>query len=149
MPYPLTSTFSRLTKHQAWDGTWYAFATNGNGFNVQVGKASSPDGPWTWMDQDALPNSGSWTTGSDNWAPDVKRMPPASQSLYIMTYSGQLKTNTAHHCVGIATSHNIAGPYTPQSNPVICPDIASTGGAIDSSLYFDAPNNKRYLVYKE
>lgn len=149
MPYSLASTFSRLTKHQAWDGTWYAFATNGNGFNVQVGKASSPDGPWTWMDQDALPNSGSWTTGSDNWAPDVKRMPPASQSLYIMTYSGQLKTNTAHHCVGIATSHNIAGPYTPQSNPVICPDIASTGGAIDSSLYFDEPNNKRYLVYKE
>lgn len=76
-------------------------------------------------------------------------MPPASRNLYIMTYSGQLASNPAHHCVGIATASNPAGPYTPQGGPVICPDIASTGGAIDSALFYDERNNKRYLVYKE
>lgn len=101
------------------------------------------------LSQDALPNSGAWTTGADNWAPDVKRMPPASQSLYIMTYSGALSSNSAHHCVGIATASNIAGPYTPHDSPVICPDVASTGGAIDSSSYYDETNGKRYTVYKE
>lgn len=65
-----------------------------------------------------------------------------------MTYSGELK-NSTHHCIGIATSSNIAGPYTPQSSSVICPTLSTTGGAIDSSLFYDEVNNKRYLVYKE
>lgn len=66
-----------------------------------------------------------------------------------MTYSAEVATDDTHHCIGIATSHDIAGPYTPQDSSVICPDIASTGGAIDSSLYYDDKKNKRYLVYKE
>lgn len=66
-----------------------------------------------------------------------------------MTYSGQLATASTHHCIGVATATNIAGPYTPQSTPVICPDVATTGGAIDSALYYDADSNKRYIVYKE
>ncbi|KAH8781383.1 glycosyl hydrolase family 43 protein [Diaporthe sp. PMI_573] len=137
---------------QAWPsdgGKWYAFATNGNGFNIQVAVADSPDGPWSVINHDALPNSGSWTTGANNWAPDVKRMPPEGDHKYIMTYSGALKGNEPFHCVGIATSSKIEGPYTPQSGPAICPDIASTGGAIDSSSFYDQVNNKRYIVYKE
>ncbi|KAK7737753.1 hypothetical protein SLS53_006373 [Cytospora paraplurivora] len=66
-----------------------------------------------------------------------------------MTYSGALKNNPSHHCVGIATSNKIEGPYTPRSSPAICPDIPSTGGAIDSSSFYDAVHNKRYIVYKE
>lgn len=114
-----------------------------------MASASSPDGPWTWLDHDALPDSGAWTSGTDNWAPDVRRMPQGSQNLYIMTYSGELASDTAHHCIGIATSNDIAGPYTPHDTPVICPDIASTGGAIDSSGFYDVKANKRYIVYKE
>lgn len=137
---------------QAWPsdgGKWYAFATTGNGYNIQVAVANSPSGPWTALAHDALPNSGSWTTGSANWAPDVKRLPPESKHTYIMTYSGALKDNPTHHCVGIATSDKIEGPYTPRGSPAICPDIPSTGGAIDSSSFYDAVNNKRYIVYKE
>ncbi|PSR78878.1 glycosyl hydrolase family 43 protein [Coniella lustricola] len=143
LAWPLESS-----EASGWDGKWYSFATNGSGFNIQVAQASSPDGPWTWLDHDALPNSGSWTTNNNAWAPDVKRMPPASQSLFIMAYSGQLASNPDHHCVGIATSHSITGPYTPGNSPLICPDILTTGGAIDPSLYYDERNNKRYLVYK-
>ncbi|CAN8096711.1 unnamed protein product [Discula destructiva] len=148
----LNRDFPDPSIEQDWDGTWYAFATsnkpNGN-CNIQVATASSPDGPWTWLDQDALPDSGSWTTGKDNWAPDVKRMPPTNSGRYIMTYSGELASDSVHHCIGIATSSSITGPYTPQDGPVICPDVSTTGGAIDSYLYYDEPQNKRYLVYKE
>ena len=52
--------------------TFYAFATEGNGLNVQM--AQSDDGSkWTFMSSDALPNLPSWVP-SDNanvWAPDV------------------------------------------------------------------------------
>lgn len=75
-------------------------------------------------------------------------MPPSDSGRYILTYSGELASNSIHHCIGIATASNIAGPYTPQGSPTICPDVASTGGAIDSYLYYDEPHNKRYLVYK-
>ncbi|ROV98896.1 hypothetical protein VSDG_03804 [Cytospora chrysosperma] len=155
----LTSAFNGTTYNfpdpsieQAFDsdgGEWYAFATTGNGYQIQVAVASAPDGPWTVLDHDALPDSGSWTTGSDNWAPDVKRLSTDDGNVYIMTYSGALASNTAHHCIGIATSSSIEGPYTPQDSPAICPDIDSTGGAIDSSSFYDAVNNKRYIVYKE
>lgn len=52
-------------------GTWYAFATNGNGVHVQV--ATSPDfNTWTVLSgYDALPNVGSWSNGGDVWAPDI------------------------------------------------------------------------------
>jgi hypothetical protein len=137
---------------KAWPsdgGKWYAFATNGNGYKIQVAVADSPDGPWSVLNHDALPDSGSWTTGNNNWAPDVKRMPPEGDHKYIMTYSGALKGNEPFHCVGIATSNKIEGPYTPQDGPAICPDIPTTGGAIDSSSFYDQVNNKRYIVYKE
>lgn len=150
---PSSASRACLTSHiKAWPsdgGKWYAFATNGNGFNIQVAVADTPDGPWSVINHDALPNAGSWTTGANNWAPDVKRMPPEENHRYIMTYSGALKGNQPYHCVGIATSNNIEGPYTPQDSPAICPDIASTGGAIDSSSFYDQVNNKRYVVYKE
>lgn len=58
-----------LTVAQDWDGTWYAFATSDkpNGaHNIQVARANSPKGPWTWLDHDALPNTGKWTTGVNN-----------------------------------------------------------------------------------
>jgi hypothetical protein len=52
--------------------------------------------------------------------------------------------NTAHHCVGAATSDTILGPYTAQDSPLFCP--LSQGGAIDASGYND--KGQRYIVYK-
>lgn len=75
-------------------------------------------------------------------------MPPSYSGRYILTYSGEFAKNNTHHCIGIATSDKIIGPYTPQDSPTVCPDVATTGGAIDSSLYYDETHNKRYLVYK-
>ena len=57
---------------QAENGTWYAFATNGNGKRVQV--ASSMDfETWDLLDIEALTNLSRWETDVKHWAPDVVR----------------------------------------------------------------------------
>jgi beta-xylosidase len=62
--------------------------------------------------------------------------------------------------VGVATSQNVEGPYTPMEKPFVCPDpsgrgsfinsIASSsgmGGAIDASGFRDI-DGSRYVIYK-
>ncbi|KAH6652122.1 glycosyl hydrolase family 43 protein [Truncatella angustata] len=127
---------------QDTDGTWYAFATAGNGKNVQVANASDPRGPWTYIDTDLLPKGGDWETGQNTWAPDVHLL---DDGTYVMYYSGQVGNNTAHHCVGTAISETVLGPYTPADQPFDC-DL-SVGGSIDPSGFQDA-DGKRYVVYK-
>lgn len=57
---------------QDTNGTWYAFATNGNGKRVQV--ASSTDfETWDLLDIEALQNLSTWETDRNHWAPDVVR----------------------------------------------------------------------------
>ncbi|KAH8882855.1 glycosyl hydrolase family 43 protein [Thozetella sp. PMI_491] len=128
---------------QDTDGQWYTFATAGNGNNIQVAKASSPGGPWTYLNQDALPSTGDWTTGANSWAPDVRVL---GSGKYVMYYSGELASDTRFHCVGTATASSILGPYTPSADPLTCPE--SQGGAIDPSGFLDIATNRRYVVYK-
>lgn len=126
------------------DGTWYAFATNSGGKNVQVAKASSgrdPLGQWTRLNTDAMPDR-SWTSGRNTWAPDVKRLPDGS---YIMYFSGELP-DTHQHCIGVARSRKITGPYKPDAQPWACP--RKQGGAIDASGFLDEGTGRRYVVYK-
>lgn len=55
---------------QHTDGSWYAFATNGNGKRIQV--AYSTDFVyWSLLDVEALPTLSGWETEPDHWAPDV------------------------------------------------------------------------------
>lgn len=49
------------------------------------------------------------------------------------------------HCVGVATASTIEGPYTGQSESLICP--LSEGGAIDAAGFQDS-DGARYIVYK-
>jgi len=62
-----------------------------------------------------------------------------------MYYADEIAGNPAHHCVGVATSENILGPYTPHDTPLACP--IDQGGAIDADGFQDA-DGKRYVVYK-
>lgn len=58
-------------------GPWYAFATRGNGVNVQVATADLQDfSNWTYLEgHDALPQPGKWVatqlSDSQVWAPSV------------------------------------------------------------------------------
>jgi beta-xylosidase len=62
-----------------------------------------------------------------------------------MYYADELVGNPAHHCIGVATSKNILGPYTPNDTPWACP--IDQGGAIDADSFQDV-DGKRYVVYK-
>ncbi|KAI1075624.1 glycoside hydrolase family 43 protein [Whalleya microplaca] len=123
-------------------GTWYAFATAGNGKQIQVANATDLYGPWTLLNVDALPRAGAWSTGKNTWAPDVRR---TRNGTYVMYYSGEVLSNKMFHCIGTATSSSILGPYTPADTPFAC-DL-TTGGSIDPSGFQDA-DGKQYVVYK-
>ncbi|KAI9813825.1 MAG: hypothetical protein M1827_003615 [Pycnora praestabilis] len=123
--------------------TWYSFATNRYGVNVQT--AMSPDfESWTVTESDALPMPGAWVDkkNPEIWAPDVVQLLNGSFVLY---YSGAVSNNTAFHCVGAATSPTIEGPYTALPAALACP--LSTGGAIDPAGFQDA-DGTLYVVYK-
>ena len=125
------------------DGTWYAFATASGGRQVQAARAGNPSGPWTYIDQDLLPDPGPWTTGDHTWAPNVQRI---ADGKYVLYYAGQVARNSAHHCVGVATAQTVLGPYRPAERPLVC-DLAS-GGAIDPNGFWDEATGRRYVAYK-
>lgn len=54
--------------------TWYSFATNGNGVNVQFSSTKSVQGSWARSaGYDALPTLPAWASATrpEIWAPDV------------------------------------------------------------------------------
>lgn len=126
------------------NGTWYAFGTTGNGKQVQVAKGgSSLYKQWTLLDEiDAMPQIAAWTTGRNTWAPDVHKTPTGS---YVMYFSGEVKANPARHCIGIAISDTVTGPYIPDDEPFAC-DL-DIGGAIDASGFQD-DDGTNYVLYK-
>lgn len=63
-----------------------------------------------------------------------------------MYYSAALQSDGGIHCVGLARSGVVTGPYNDSSTePMICP--TSAGGAIDPAGFLD-DDNTRYVVYK-
>ena len=65
-----------------------------------------------------------------------------------MYYTDSLRDQPRSHCLGVATSKNIVGPYTPQQSPWACPDPTTQGGAIDPDGFLDVSTGKRYVTYK-
>jgi beta-xylosidase len=49
------------------------------------------------------------------------------------------------HCIGAAFSERVEGPYTAQTQPLICP--LRQGGVLDPEGFRDA-DGRRYLIYK-
>ena len=63
-----------------------------------------------------------------------------------MYYSAPPKGDPVLHCVGVATSKSVNGPYKAVDKPFACP--VERGGAIDASGYQDPVTGLRYIVYK-
>ncbi|KAI0012989.1 glycoside hydrolase family 43 protein [Xylariaceae sp. FL0662B] len=122
------------------DGSWKVYATSSNGKNVPVA-TSSDTFSWTLTSNDALPDVGSWVDPQDQtiWAPDVQRN---DAGVYVMYYTAHQNGGT--HCIGVATSDTVVGPFTPGSEPLICD--AAGGGAIDASGYDDGVD--RWILWK-
>ncbi|KAI9728206.1 MAG: hypothetical protein M1828_004667 [Chrysothrix sp. TS-e1954] len=148
VPYAvLGPNFPDPSLHYA-DGAWYSFATRtpGESRHVQVGR-SYDFISWELLDLDALPTLPGWVAQSDVlaskvWAPDVVQNPDGQ---YLLYYSAAAVESPDHHCVGAATSWNIAGPYAAYDAPMFC-DL-NQGGAIDASHFWDI-DDKRYAAYK-
>ena len=128
---------------QGKDGTWYAFGTEADGVSVQVARAegSDPFGEWELLNMDAMPEDG-WTSGRNTWAPDVVALPDGS---YMMYFTGEVP-DSHRHCIGVARSQNITGPYEPDDKPWVCP--LEQGGAIDASGFLDPKTGRRFVTYK-
>jgi len=122
---------------------YYAYATNGNGYNIQLATSTDSGSTWTVLAQDALPTVGSWATGNNGltWAPDVI---DRGDGTYVMYYAGE-STSEGTHCVGAATATTPLGPFSPESSPLAC--NATGGGAIDPSGFQDS-DGTRYVAYK-
>lgn len=122
------------------DSTYYAYATNANGKNVQVARSSDMV-HWDLLN-DAMPALPSWAQlgGSYVWAPAVIRL----DGKYVMYYTARdMQSNK--QCVGVAVSDKPEGKFKDSSNsPLVCQ--ADEGGTIDPSPLLD--NGKLYLYFK-
>ena len=122
------------------DGTFYAYATNSPGANVQV--ATSPDlATWQLEDIDALPELPDWAAPGKTWAPEVTELADGSYAMYFTTAS----IEPSAQCIGVATSADPLGPFTAVGPALVCP--ADDGGAIDASTFRD-DDGELYLLFK-
>ena len=124
--------------------TYYAFAT-GRGVPAHVQVATSTDFKnWTRHTAEMLPKTGNWTSKTPIvWAPFVAKR---DDGKYIMYYSARNEKTPKYHCVGVAESNKITGPYIPHDQPFVCP--LKQGGAIDASSAVDAKDKQKYVLYK-
>ena len=101
--------------------TYYAYATNGSGANVQ--RAKSPDLAHWEMMGDAMPALPSWAQlgGSFVWAPEV--IPVADH--YVMYYTAR-DTKSDKQCVGVAVGATPDGHFKDSNDhPLVCQAISA------------------------
>ncbi|SMQ55608.1 unnamed protein product [Zymoseptoria tritici ST99CH_3D7] len=140
------------------DNKNYLFSTNDklSPTPLRVPMTSSPDfnDPSSWSERtDAFPEtnvpafgSNGWASPGSIWAPSVLQMDDG----FIMYYAAALQSNPPRsniHCIGVARSPTVTGPYNDTSlEPWICPE--SQGGAVDVAGFLDPCSGNRYIVYK-
>ena len=121
--------------------TYYAYATNGAGFNVQFATSTDLES-WDLQGQDALPILPSWSSPGKTWAPEVTEVSDGSFVMYFTAAN----TTPAAQCIGVATSSSPQGPFAPIDDaPLVCP--VADGGAIDASTFRD-DDGTLYLLFK-
>lgn len=122
------------------DGTFYAYATNGNLRNVRVARSTDLQ-DWELLD-DALPDLPSWVIPGKTWAPEVTELADGSYVLYFTATN----FDPTFQCIGVAVSDNPEGPFDVVGDEMlICP--AEEGGAIDAATFLDE-DGTRYLLWK-
>jgi beta-xylosidase len=128
------------------NGAWYAYATNGNGINIQA--ATSEDLlNWRFLGN-ALPRAPRWAAQGFgyNWAPEVSRFDGA----YVMYFTTRYRIGAGGvQCIGLATSETPEGPFLPTETsneaPFVCQQ--NEGGSIDASVFVD-DDGAPYLLWK-
>jgi beta-xylosidase len=126
------------------DGTYYAYATQGMGFKIQM---STSTDMVTWArPREALPRLPLWSPG-DVWAPEVAETSAGFVMYYTLRASGVRRPDGASsQCISYAIAEDPAGPFVdPNEQPFVCqPDL---GGSIDAHHFVDQDGTP-YLVWK-
>lgn len=134
------------------DGSYHAFATRSKAnasLNVQAASATEDIADWTLHEgYDALPRLPPWVKAGDGaavWAPQVVQRP---DGMFVMAYAAVHKDHRGRHCLGIATSATVLGPYDAgnATQPLLC--HLELGGIIDPTFLPDPVTNNTYLIYK-
>lgn len=119
-------------------GSFYAYATNGNGHNIQIARSTDLV-HWTLL-PDAMPSLASWTMPDLTWAPSVITI----TNRYVMYYTARAATGN-RQCISVATSDKPEGPFSDTNDhPLICQ--LDEGGSIDPAPLRDG--DKLYLYWK-
>lgn len=122
------------------DGTYYAYATNGNLDNVRLAR-SSDLARWEPLD-DALPHLPTWVIPGKTWAPEVTSVGDGSYVLYFTATN----FDPTFQCIGVATAEEPQGPFAVVGEEmVVCPP--EEGGAIDAATFRD-DDGTLYLLWK-
>jgi len=122
------------------NGSYYAFATNGDGRNVQAARSSDLV---HWVTQyDALPTLPSWAMAGRTWAPDVAVTSAGRYNLYYTAWS---RAN-GRQAIGVATASSPTSPFVPVGTAPLVAQY-DKGGAIDPSVFTDA-SGAQYLLWK-
>lgn len=122
------------------EDTYYAYATNAIGRNIQVARSTDLI-EWELL-SDAMPALPGWAQlgGSLVWAPEVAKI----GDLFVLYYTARDKQSN-RQCVGVATSEKPEGKFKDTNDkPLVCQ--ADEGGTIDASPFFD--DGKWYLYFK-
>ncbi len=121
------------------DGTFYLYATEGEGRNVQT-MTSSDLVSWE-PGEDALPQLGGWALPGKTWAPEVIEVGDG----YVMFYTAADEAS-GRQCVGRAVAEEPAGPFVDDADePFVCQ--AELGGSIDPNPIRTA-DGSLYLYWK-
>lgn len=121
------------------DGTFYLYATEGEGQNIQT-MTSSDLVSWE-PGEDALPQLGVWALPGKTWAPEVIEV----DGSYVMFYTAADEAS-GRQCVGRAVGTEPAGPFVDDSKSAfVCQ--ADLGGSIDANPV-RTPDGSLYLYWK-
>lgn len=121
--------------------TYYAYATNAAGDNIQAAKSTDLV---TWERiRDPLPVLPLWVRGGFTWAPEVTTT--ADGSGYVMYFTAR-DLESDKQCIGVATSDSPEGPFTDSSEQAFICQL-DQGGSIDASSFADE-DGSRYVLWK-
>ena len=125
------------------DGGWWAFATNGNGANIQTLRSTDLV---TWEQApDALPQLAGVDGRRRLWAPEVARGEDGRWLMYYTTPAPERSRGHPVHRTWPSPTPPADRTSTPPTEPLVCE--TDDGGSIDAHP-FTAPDGQRYLYWK-
>ena len=127
---------------RAGDGTYYAYATQSGGRNIQIARSTDlvewrPAG-------DALPVKPAWASRTqDFWAPHVARHGRTYYLYYSAKPDAALEDQSKGLCLAVATALRPEGPFTDIGKPLQC----GPGFVNIDPMSFDDPATGKRLLY--